>query len=211
MSLKINFSTIDDISRRALSDYFFAVSCAAEISVSMKDKIKTCDEDILKAKSALDVNSNANTLAAYNAALRVKAAMKRSIAKEIKEAKDLKDSALALIPDSLYEVYLSMGESETTHSALKKLYMDILESMGITVTTITQLNHTVDWIHSRMEDAVKSGTKNLMKFGNPMSTYSMYQLKCSFMGVLIELFVDKNVCAFDWDTEDRPVLVWADF
>lgn len=109
MSSKINFSTIDDISRRALSDYFFAVSCAAEISVSMKDKIKTCDEDILKAKSALDVNSNANTLAAYNAALRVKAAMKRSIAKEIKEAKDLKDSALALIPDSLYEVYLSMG------------------------------------------------------------------------------------------------------
>lgn len=213
MSKKINFATVNADARKALSHFFYAVYRSAELSNEKREKAQSHDAKIADAKSAMEKNPCADTVTAYNAALHAKTADEKSIAERIKGLNPFKDEGLALIPECLYKDYCALMEKETktTRDAFNADIKTALEDMGITITTETQLTNTVGWLRSHTSGVVKSGSKTVLHSGKLTSTKSKSQFNELFVRVLIDLFVDKKVCEFGTDEENKYALVFFEY
>lgn len=122
----------------------------------------------------------------------------------------LKEAALELVPDSMYEIYLAQmkAEAKKAECDVYELYTEILESMGITATTPVQLAKTVDWMHSRVCCVQRSGANKLLGTGKLTIIKSKTQFKNMFIRTLISLFIDKDICKIGDDADNKDTLVW---
>ncbi len=213
MSKKINFATVNAESQKALSHFFYAVFRTAELSAEKATESKALDAKIKEAKDKLNESPNADTLSAYNGALADKVAMENRIADAIKALKPFKDEGLNLVPAGAYENYkaLMASETERTRNAFNANCKEVLESMGIKVTTATQLNNTVGWIRSHTSGVVKSGTKAILQNGKLTAVKSKSQFNELFIRVLIDLLVDKKVCEFGSDADGKTALKFFEY
>lgn len=212
MSKKINFATINVAAQKALSHFFHAVFTAAELSAEKHEKAQAHDAKIAEAKSAMEKNPCADTVTAYNAALHEKVADENRIAEKIKALKPFKDEGLDLVPLGAYENYKALMASETgrTRNAFNTNCKECLETMGIHVTTATQLNNTVGWIRSHTSGVVKSGSKAVLKNGKLTAVKSQSQFNELFVRVIVDLLVDKKVCEFGSEN-GKPALVFFEY
>lgn len=213
MSKKINFAAVNAEAQKALSHFFFAVFTAAELSADKARLSKDLAASIKEAKDKLNECPNADTLSAYNGALAAKVSMENRIADEIKALKPLKDDGLNLVPAGAYESYkaLMTSETERTRSAFNANCKECLETMGIKVTTPTQLNNTVGWIRSHTSGVVKSGTKAILQNGKLTSVKSRSQFNELFVRVIVDLLIEKKVCKFGSDENGKSALVFFEY
>lgn len=198
MSKKINFANVNTESQKALSSFFYAVFTAADLAGEKASRAKSLDAKIKETKDALNASPNTDTLSAYNKALADKVAMENDFAFRVKALKPFKDAGLALIPDGAYENYkaLMASETERTRSAFNANCKNVLETMGVKVTTQTQLNNTVGWLRSHTSGVVKSGNKAILSSGKLTAVKSKSQFNELFVRVLVDLLIDKKVCEF---------------
>lgn len=139
--------------------------------------------------------------------------MENRITERIKELKPFKDEGLDLVPDGAYENYKALltSETERTRSAFNSNCKEALETMGIKVTTPTQLNNTVGWIRSHTSGVVKSGSKAILQHGKLTSVKTKSQFNELFVRVLVDLLVDKKVCKFGVDEDGKCALIFFEF
>lgn len=211
MSKKINFATVTPATQTVLSGFFHAVYRAAELSAEKREKSESLDAAIAEAKTALENNPCADTITAYNAALHNKQAVIKSIEESVKALRHYKEDAYKLIPASMYDSYVAMAEkvNTTTRAAFNKDIKDCLESMGITVTTETQLNNTAETLRTWNGGLVKAGTKTVLNKGTLSSVKSKLQFNDLFIRSLIDLFVSKNLCTYKAEAAGKYALEWT--